>query len=246
MAMTFNRVAYAALQVCNAVDLATVEAAAARAGLSPGARALDIGAGNAAVSVMLADRFGLQVTAVEADPGMAELAASRIAASGAPVSLVVDRSGAVLEAAAPFDLIVAIGSVEPAGRGLREPDAIIAALAGHLAPGGSLLWGDITWKAPPPDPILQMTSITNLYTDDMGWRSAAARAGLDTAFARISSDTEWDRYRATMRDAADAWLAANADHPDAPAVRRGADRVSMLLEYGRPFMDFGLYLFRKG
>lgn len=245
MRINFNRIAYGALQVCNALDLEAVEAAVAMAGLMPGARALDIGTGNAAVAVRLAERFGLAVTAVELDPGMAELARSRIAEAGAPVQLIEARSGEVLSASAPFDLIVAIGTVEPAGASLREPVHIFARLTDHLAPGGWLLWGDLTWKGGPPEPLRQMTQMTNTYADDAGWRAAAATAGLDVVSARMSSEAEWDHYTNTMQAAAAAWLAANPDDEAAPGVRRNAERVKLMFDFGRPHLDFGLYLLRK-
>jgi cyclopropane fatty-acyl-phospholipid synthase-like methyltransferase len=245
MRINFNRIAYGSLQVCNALALEAVEAAVASTGLPADARALDIGTGNAAVAIRLAERFRFEVMAVELDPGMAELARSRIADAGAAVTLIETRSGEVLATSPPFDLIVAIGTVEPAGEGLREPAAIFAGLADHLGPGGFLLWGDLTWRGEPPGPLRQMTEITNTYADDAGWRASAATAGLEVASARMSSDAEWDHYTTTMQAAADAWLAANPDDEAAPGVRRNADRVQAMFAFGRPHLDFGLYLFRK-
>lgn len=246
MRINFNRIAYEALQVCNALSLDAVEAAVAEAGLPSSARALDIGTGNAAVPIRLAERFGFVVTAVELDPGMAELARARIAAAGVAVDLVEARSGDVLAASAPFDLITAIGTIEPAGAGLRDPAGVFAGLAVHLTPGGFLLWGDVVWKGEPPEPLRQMMELNNTYADDAGWRAAAASAGLAVISARMSPDAEWDHYTTTMQSAAEAWLAAHPDDEAAPGVRRNADRVKAMFAFGRPFMDFGLYLFRKG
>lgn len=245
MRINFNRIAYEALQVCNALELEAIEDAVALTGLGPGARALDIGTGNAAVAIRLAERFGLDVTAVELDPGMAGLARTRIAEAESPVQLIEARSGEVLAAAPPFDLIVAIGTVEPAGESVRAPAAVFAGLADHLAPGGWLLWGDLTWKGEPPEPLRQVVQITNTCADDAGWRAAAETAGLAVASARMSSDAEWDHYTATMQAAAEAWLAVNPDDEAAPGVRRNADRVKLMFDFGRPFLDFGLYLLRK-
>ncbi len=245
MRINFNRIAYEALQVCNALSLDAVEAAVAATGLPPGARALDIGTGNAAVPIRLAERFGLAVTAVELDPGMAELARARIAADGASVELVEARSGEVLAACPPFDLITAIGTIEPAGAGLRQPKDVFAGLAAHLTPGGFLLWGDVVWKGEPPEPLRQMMELSNTYADDAGWRAAAMAAGLEVISARMSPDAEWDHYTATMQSAADAWLAAHPDDEAAPGVRRNADRVKAMFAFGREHMDFGLYLLRR-
>jgi cyclopropane fatty-acyl-phospholipid synthase-like methyltransferase len=246
MRINFNRIAYEALQVCNALSLDAVEAAVAAAGLPPGARALDIGTGNAAVPIRLAERFGPALTAVELDPGMAALARARIAAAGVVVDLVEARSGDVLVASPPFDLITAIGTVEPAGAGLRQPADIFTGLAAHLTPGGFLLWGDVVWRGEPPEPLRQMMEMNNTYADDAGWRAAATTAGLQVVSARMSPDAEWEHYTTTMQTAADAWLAAHPDDEAAPGVRRNADRVKTMFAFGRPFMDFGLYLMRKG
>lgn len=245
MRLNFNRIAYEALQVCNAVSLDAVETAVAGAGLPRGARMLDIGTGNAAVPIRLADRFGYRVTAVELDPGMADLARARIAAARAAVDLVEARSGDVLAASAAFDLITAIGTIEPAGAGLRAPADVFAGLAAHLTPGGFLLWGDVVWTGEPPEPLRQMMELNNTYADDAGWRAAATAAGLQVVSARMSPDAEWDHYTTTMQTAAEAWLAAQPDDEAAPGVRRNADRVRAMFAFGRPFMDFGLYLLRK-
>ena len=80
--MSFQRIAYEALEVCNGVELATLEAAVARTGLGEGATAIDIGTGNATVAIHLTRRFGLTIAAIELDPLMADLAGGRIDAAG--------------------------------------------------------------------------------------------------------------------------------------------------------------------
>ena len=117
MRMSYHRIAYEALEVCNAVEMATLEAAVSRADPPPGVRALDIGSGNGAVAIRLAERFGLAVDTVELDPAMADLARRRIAASPARdrVTLHPARAGDVLAASAPYALIVALGVTEPVG-----------------------------------------------------------------------------------------------------------------------------------
>ena len=105
--MSFQRIAYEVREVCNGVELAALEAAVARTGLSAGAVAIDIGTGNATVAIRLAQRFGLTVAAVELDPVMADLAESRIEAAeaGDRVSLTVARAAEMLARTEPVDLI---------------------------------------------------------------------------------------------------------------------------------------------
>lgn len=247
MAVNFHRIAYEALDVCNAVGMDRIDAAVTLADPTPGVRALDIGCGNASVAIRLAERFGLNVDAVELDPAMAELAGERIAASPDcdRITLHKARSDAVLAAHSPFDLIVALGTTEPVGGGVRDPEGMLSGLAAHLAPGGHLLWGDLVWIAEPPAPLRQIVELQNLYTDDAGWRAAATAAGLTVLSGEVSSQDVWDAYGRTMLDAVAAWTAARPEHPDTPALTARARQVQMMFDFGRGFMGFGLYLLGK-
>lgn len=247
MAQSFHCIAYEALDVCNAIEMATIEAAVARTGLAAPARALDIGCGNGAVAIRLAEAFGLDVVAVEMDPAMADLARGRAAASEASgqISVRTGTAAPVLAEGAQWNLISALGSTDPAGGGLREPSAIFAALAGHLRPGGWLLWGDLTWVGEPSAPLRQIVEITNAYADAEGWQAAARTAGLDVVSVEISDQALWDGYGAAMIGAVRDWLATNPDHLDAATIRTRTDQIAMMLDFGRGTMGFGLYLLRK-
>ena len=242
MRTSFNLIAYRALDVCNALEMATVEAAVSRAGLAEGATALDIGCGNGAVAAILARRFGLSVKAVERDPAMAALARGRTSGSGAVV--VEAGSETVLADLPPQDLIVVIGATEAAAAGLREPRAVFERLRGHLTPGGHLLWGDLFWSAEPPEPLRMLVEATNIYLTHDGWQTAARQAGFAVVSADASSAETWDRYTTAMDTAARDWLAAHPDAPEASGVRASADRVKAMFDFGRPYLGFGLYLLK--
>ena len=247
MSMSFQRIAYEALEVCNGVELATLEAAVARTGLGQGATAIDIGTGNATVAIHLAQRFGLTVTAIELDPVMAELARSRIdaARAGDRVSLIVARAAEVLAGMPPVDLIVALGTTDVSGEGRPTPEAGFIALRRHLKPGGWLLWGDVVWRAEPPAPLRQITEATNLYTDDAGWRAAAVVAGFEVVDGRMSPQAVFDAYPTDAVSAVRAWLDLNPAAPEAASIRFNADRVQAITEFGRDYIGFGVYLLRN-
>ncbi|WP_409516092.1 MULTISPECIES: SAM-dependent methyltransferase [Brevundimonas] len=135
MRVAFHHIAYQPLAICNALSMERLEATAARAGLNSDATVMDIGCAYGEISMHLARVFGARVTAVELDPIMAEGAAVRIAQAGLMDRITVRRetSAAALAKHAPLDLIVAIGSTEPAGKGLREP-ALVFSSPGR-APG---------------------------------------------------------------------------------------------------------------
>ena len=243
MRTSFHRIAYEALEVCNALEIAAVDRAVVLSGLPAGARALDIGTGNGAVAGRLAQRFGMAVTAVERDPAMADLARARTA--GLDVRVAEMTSTAALDAEGPFDLMVVIGATDPAGPGSREPEVAMERLREHLNPGGFILWGDLVWTDTPPEPLRLIVEAANTYRSDRGYRQAAERAGLAVVSAEMSSDATWDRYVGVMDGAARAWLAAHPDAPEAGAVRASADRVKAMFDFGREYIGFGLYLLKR-
>jgi len=248
MRVAFHHIAYRPLAVCNALSMARLEATVRRAGLEPGAAIMDIGCAYGEVSMHLARAFDARVTAVELDPVMAEGAEARIQAAGLSDRIDVRRetSAAALAALHPLDLIVAIGSTEPAGKGLREPAEVFAALAKHLTPGGALLWGDLFWKDEPPAPLRQLVETGGYYVSHEAWQAAAREAGLTVVSAEISGEAEWAAYRTGMETAIADWLDAHPDHADAPTVAATAHRIKMMLDFGADYLGFGLYLFRKG
>ncbi len=247
MSVNFQRVAYATLPVCNPVDIADVEAAAARTGLGPGARSLDLGCAHAGVAIRLAQRFGLAFDAVDADGAMTELARERIDQAGVAdrVTLHHAWSGPFLADQPPYELIVAFGTIEPVGAGVREPAAIMSGLARRLTPGGWLMWGDLAWKSEPPAPLRQVIESNNIYADHAGWQAAARDAGLEVVSAQLSDDAAWAYFLDGMESAVRDWTAANPDRPETAAIAARGDQVKSLFAFGRDYLDFGLYLLRR-
>ena len=247
MTPTYHSIAYAGVEVANPVSLDAIRALVARTSLPQGAGAVDIGAGAGGVSVALARDFGLRVQAIERYPDMADMIRARVEGAGVAdrVAVIAEGSATALDRLSPADLIVALGSTEPAGPGIRSAVDIFARLSGRLASPGWLLWGDLTWKGEPPEPLRQVIGATGDYAAHEGWLAAAAAAGLETVSAAIAPDADW----AAFFDGADArvrdWLAAHPDHPAGPSIRQRADLSKATFDFGRPWLSFGLYLFRK-
>ena len=247
MTPTYHSLAYAGFAVANPVSLAPIEALAARTGLQAGARVLDIGAGAGGVSVALARTFDFQVRAIERYPDMAEMIRDRASGAGVAdrVTVVAEGSATALDRLAPADLIVALGSTEPAGPGLRSAAAIFARLSDSLASPGWLLWGDLTWKGEPPAPLRQVIGATGDYATHEGWIEAAGTAGLEVISAAIAPDEDWNAFFDGADARVRAWLDEHPDDPAAPAIRARADLTRTTFDFGRPWLTFGLYLFRR-
>lgn len=247
MTPTYHSIAYAGFEVANPVALDAIQALVARTGLSAGALALDIGAGAGGVSVALARDFGLRVQAIERYPDMAAMIRDRAEAAGVAdrVAVVAEGSATALDRLAPADLIVALGATEPAGPAIRSATDIFARLSDRLTSPGWLLWGDLTWKGEPPEPLRQVIGAAGDYATHEGWLAAAGAAGLETVSAGIAPDADWDAFFGGADARVRAWLAAHPDAPAAPSIRQRADLSKATFDFGRPWLSFGLYLFRK-
>ncbi|MNL71665.1 hypothetical protein D3C87_1968560 [compost metagenome] len=92
----------------------------------------------------------------------------------------------------------------------------------------------------------QLVETGGYYVSHEALQSAAREAGLTVVSAEISDEAEWATYRTGMETAIADWLDAHPDHADAPTVAATAHRIKMMLDFGAPFLSFGLYLFRKG
>ena len=247
MRMNFHRLAYEEIEVCNALTLETFRRFLAAAGPKPGGRALEIGAGNAALAISMARDFGMQVEAVEVDMAVAALAQSRIDAAGVAdrVTLSRMRSLTLLEDLPAQDLILCVGATDPVGEEHRHPTDAFRELATHLAPGGLLVWGDLYWTEAPPEPLARVMALTNACTPLADWTTAAGAAGLEVLDIHIADDATWDAYIETMDRAARDWIAAHPDRIERPHIEATADRVRSFLTFARPYTGFALQLMRK-
>jgi SAM-dependent methyltransferase len=239
-------IAYGEMDFCNPFSPARLDQALAVARLPAGAQTLDLGCGNAAVSLHLARAHGFRVDAIERSPAVSEIARARLADGGTPgeVRLHTTPSRDFLADGRQFDLVVCAGA-SGVVEGPPEPAAIIAALAPHVRPGGFLLWADPFWKRDPDPMFVAMLGGLAAYKTHAENIAAGEAAGLVPYYAAVSSDQEWDDYTWRMTAAVERWLAAHPDDPEAASVRqRGAFLRAVYIAQGRDTLGFGAYLFR--
>lgn len=240
-------IAYEAMGFCNPLSPQTLDRTLAWARLKPGLRTLDLGCGNAAMSIHMAETYGLTIDAIERSPAVFDIATRRLKGRGAPGSVTLHNvdSGVFLKDAEPYDLIVAVGAsaIVP---GPPEPRAIMEAIKPHVKPGGLLLWSDPYWKADPDPAFVAMIAPYAAYKTHAGNIEAGEAAGLELWYAGASPAHEWDDCAFSMYAAAQAWLADHPDDPEAVEVRARMQMQRMAYQtFGRDTLGFGLYLFRR-
>ena len=239
-------IAYRDMDFCNPLSPQLLDRVLRVAALKPGASALDLGCGNAAMAIHLAETYGLNIDAIERSPGVAAIAAGRLHGRGSPGEIRLHNisSRDFLTDGRQFDLLVAAG---PSGivEGPPEPAAVLAALRPHVRTGGFLLWADPFWKREPEPMFVAMLGSLAAYKTHAENIAAGEAADLIPYYAAVSPDQDWDDYAWRMAAAVEHWLAAHPDDPEAASVRqRGAFMRAAYIAQGRDSMGFGVYLFR--
>jgi len=230
------------------VSEALLDRVMALADARTGALAFDLGCGTGNMAVHLAERWGLHVKAVDRSPLMIDEARRRLQGRGAPgrVDLHCASSIDFLSREGEADLVVAIGAVAltPGDQGAA---AVLKALAGHVRPGGRLLWGETNWKREPSDMLrLLLGPTVAAYGSHTEYVRAGEQSDLTPLYAVTSSEQEWDEYTFRYTTALENHLRDHPGDADATEIRnRARGWRALYLQEGRDTMGFGLYLFSK-
>ena len=215
--------------------------------LEPNAHVLDLGCGKAEILLRIVERFP-DVRATGLDNSRAVLAeARRQAESRVPEAKVVLLEQDVREYApdpGSFDLVVSTGGV--AFRG--GVGGTLAVLAGFVASGGKLLFGEGDWGEEPSAEYLgALGAAREELKDYEGTIQAAVEAGLVLKRAVTSSIEDWDAYE-------DAWARNGERYADAHEDEEGVDELRGWIANGRAryrelggreTLGFGLFLFER-
>ncbi len=245
-ASTIGYVSYRYHRICNPFSFGQLERTLAFTDLKEGDKAVDLGCGNAVVSVWMAERYGLELTGVErfgpvADQARAEAAKPHARGS---VTIVEGQAREHLATAGQHRVVSVIGAVD-LFEDLKRPAEVMAALVPAIAPGGWLLWGDPFWKKPPSETLAAVFGAER-YASLAGWLEAGEAAGLSPRYTAISTDADWEEYLWRMNASVEDWVAENADSPAAPMLKMRAAMLRRLhVNEGHESLGFGLYLFRR-
>lgn len=177
------------------------------ADLHPGTRVLEIGTGTGWSAALMAHVLGPNaVVTVEIDPRVAEQAARRLNAAGAPVRLVVGdgRDGWAVDA--PYDRIIAtagVRNIPQAWRAQTRPGGLIVAPWGtHYGDGDALVCLTVAEDSTVSGRFVRPLEFMKLRSDRLAWPDLASRlpqgfpdgleqAGTDVTLAELTGG-RWD------------------------------------------------------
>lgn len=209
------------------------------AGLDADATALDIGCGRAEVALRIVERTGAAVRAVDSSPAAIAIARAEAVERDPGRRLTLVCAPLDLEAEAPVDMIVCVGSTHVVG----GFDAALARLGGHLRPGGRLLVGEGFWVSTPDPEWLdrRFGGEAGVFRDAPRTREAIEGAGWRVVAEDRVSTEGWRRYERRHN----ANMRAYAG-PDAAALRARSDGWFGDWSRWGSALGFGQWLLERG
>jgi cyclopropane-fatty-acyl-phospholipid synthase len=140
-----------------------LELVAAKLGLRPGQRVLDVGCGWGSFAIHCALKHDVDVLGITLSEPQAESARRRVADAGVGDRVEIRVADYRLLTAEPFDAIASIGMVEHVGD--NQIDRYAQTLARLLKPGGTLLNHGIALLHPDDDPTQDVFSNRYVFPD---------------------------------------------------------------------------------
>ncbi|MEU6785855.1 methyltransferase domain-containing protein [Nonomuraea angiospora] len=223
--------------------LATLGAAI---GLRPGATVLDLCCGKGEMLCTWSRDHGITGTGV--DISTVFLAAARERAAGLGVGERVTFThgdASTYVAGEPVDVAACVGATWIGG----GTAGTVALLERSLRPGGTMLIGEVFWRAEPPgQEAVEACHATS--RDDFGTLPGLFELfdglGYDVVEMVLADEDSWDRYVAAQWRNLRTWLDANPDDELAPELRAELSREPMrYVRFQRHLLGWGVFALMK-
>ena len=222
------------LPFANPLSEQAIDAAIAGLELKPGARVLDIGAGNGELLTRIFEAHpGTTTVAVEPSEPWAEAARDR------GVHIVYEQTLEEAPLDPPFELVCCIASSHAIG-GWDE------ALREYAKLGDQALVGEGFWRREPTDAYLR-DALGGATRDELpthdGLLEGARAAGWEVVAESVAADEDWARYEETLIAQGEAHLASDPD----PDLQRWVDAAKARWGHpdGKDTLGFSLLTLRK-
>ena len=210
-----------------------------RLGLGPDSRVLDVASGRGGPAVLLASAYGCTWHGIEIAPEFHAVAVDRAveAGIGDRVSFELGDAASVTHEPEAYDAALCLGASFVYGSLADTVDA----LAPAVRPGGHVVVGEPYWRTLPlPEDYADRDQP---WTTLEGTVAAFETSGLPVVSLIAASEDDWDRYESLHWQAAERWLAANPDDPNAPKVRTWHQRSKRTyLRHQRAHLGWALFV----
>ena len=210
-----------------------------RLGLGPHSRVLDVASGRGGPAVLLASAYGCTWHGLEIAPEFHAVAVERVTEAGIAdrVSFALVDAASVTHEPEAYDAALCLGASFVYGSHADTVDA----LAPAVRPGGHVVVGEPYWRTLPlPEDYADRVQP---WTTLEGTIAAFETSGLPVVSLIAASEDDWDRYETLHWQAAERWLAANPDDPNAPEVRTWHQRSKRnYLRHQRAHLGWALFV----
>ena len=200
--------------VMNPLSLAKTAELIDRLCLPDGGRVLDVACGKAEFLCLVAERYDVAGTGLDASPVTIEEARRNVAARGLNDRIeLLHMDGGKYEPdrGAKLDLASCIGAswVFQGHKGTLE------AIGRMAQPGGLVLVGEPFWrKEPDPEYLKQTGQDASHYGTHRSNVQTGVDLGLSCLYTAVSNEDDWDRYEGLQWQAAERYPAAHPGDPD--------------------------------
>jgi SAM-dependent methyltransferase len=232
--------------VMNPMSLAKTAELVDRLCLPDGGRVLDVACGKAELLCLVAERYEMVGTGLDASPVTIEEARKNVAARGLSGRIeLLHMDGAKYEPdpEAKLDLASCVGAswVFQGHRGTLE------AMIRMVQPGGLVLVGEPFWRTQPDSEYLKLTGqAAGHYGNHRSNVQTGVDLGLSFLYTVVSNEDDWDRYEGLQWQAAERYATAHPDDPDVEELLRTSRKNrEAYLRWGRDCLGWAMYLFRK-
>src|SRR4030042_1446426 len=115
-----------------------------------------------------------------------------------------------------------------------------------LKPNGLILVGEPFWIDPPPEDAYAAEGVSkNDFVSLNGTLDRFESAGMNLVEMVIAHQDGWDRYEAPQWMAANDFLTANPNDPDASKLREWiTNNRRTYFRYGRRYLGWGIFVLR--
>lgn len=207
---------------------------------------LDVACGKAEFLCMVAERYGVEGTGVDASPFTSAEAKENVETRGLAGRVeILHMDGAEYESNEPEGHCMAScigGSWVYGGHG-----GTLEALGRMTRPGGLVLVGEPFWIGEPEAEYLEKTGhVLEQQGTHVGNVKAGEDLGLAFLYSIVSSKDDWDRYEGLQWQAAERYASSHPDDPDLEdLLKKARGSRDAYLRWGRDCVGWALYLFRK-